>query len=81
MFHDTGTTLIAFTWIAYSIVFLVVLYKSYEFFKAIENKKEFEDVASVPPLKNLYISLFSLQIIALGLTIIVLSTFSPLKKK
>jgi hypothetical protein len=54
------------------VVFVVTLYKSFEFFKSVEDKVIFEDVSSVPQLKNLYLSSFILQIIAIVMTFLIL---------
>lgn len=78
--RDTSAIAIGFAWLAYAIVFIVTLYKSFEFFKALEDKSEFEDVPSVPQLKNLYLSSFILQAIAIVLTFFILM-FLPSRMK
>ena len=59
---------VGLAWVVYAFVFLATLYKSFEFFKAIEPMEEFKDVHSVSSLKNLFLASFILQVVALGIT-------------
>lgn len=65
---DTTSFVIGLSWLAFVVVFLITLFKSYNFYEEIEKKEEFKNVSSVAPLKNLYLTSFILQLIAIGLT-------------
>lgn len=69
---STAIVTISLAWVAYAFVFLVTLYKSFDFFKEIESLEEFKGVQSVAPLKNLYLASFILQVIALAVTFFLL---------
>ena len=68
LFKSSAMITISLAWIAYAFVFLVTLYKSFEFFKEIEPMEEFKEVRAIAPLKNLYLASFILQVIALATT-------------
>jgi hypothetical protein len=67
---------IGLAWVAYAFVFLITLYKSFDFFKQIEPLEEFKEVRAVAPLKNLYLASFILQVIALATTFFLLMFLS-----
>jgi uncharacterized membrane protein YjfL (UPF0719 family) len=81
LIKDSATLTITLGWVAYAFVLLITMYKSYEFFKQIEDKVEFHDVHSVPQLKNLYLASFIIQVAALSLTFLVLLFASAKSKK
>jgi hypothetical protein len=66
--ETVGNWTIGLAWVTYAFVFLVTLYKSFEFFQQIETMEEFKDVNSIAPLKNLYLASFILQVSALAIT-------------
>ena len=80
MIQNTYGLIIALSWFTYMVVFVATLYKSFEFFKDIQEKPEFDDVSSVSSLKNLYLSSFILQVVAILLTLLVL-IFAPMRSK
>lgn len=81
LIKDSATLTITLGWVAYAFVLLITMYKSYQFFKQIEDKVEFHDVQSVPQLKNLYLASFIIQVAALSLTFLVLLFASAKGKK
>jgi len=66
--QTAGMWVVGLAWVVYAFVFLVTLYKSFEFYKSIETMEEFKDVHSIAPLKNLFLASFILQVVALGIT-------------
>lgn len=64
------SVILSLTWFAYFIVFLITLYKMFEFFGEMEKKKVLGNSQNVKELQNLYIASFSLQIIALVISVI-----------
>lgn len=69
---STAMLTISLAWVAYAFVFLITLYKSFEFFKELEAMEEFQGIRSVAPLKNLYLASFIIQVIALAVTFLLL---------
>jgi len=62
--------ILSLTWFAYFIVFLITLFKMFDFFKEMQQKKILGNSNNVAELQNLYIASFSLQIIALFISIV-----------
>jgi hypothetical protein len=68
MFWNTSL-LITFLWFSYFIVFLLLLFRMYQFFDQIQNQLSIDPVI-VSQLKSLWLTAFSVQIITIGLTFI-----------
>ena len=57
--------LLGLIWSAYIIVFLIILYKSYQFYLDLESRPEFHNNSNIVALKNLYATAFFLQTFAI----------------
>lgn len=60
-------TLFSFT---YFILLILIFYASFDFYRDLESKIEFSNVSSVTSLKNLYLTMFILQMLLIFLSLV-----------